>query len=118
MEVFKALRFLTINVWYTAWGPTFAARLRGLPAWIAALQPGVLALQWVLRDASLSACSVTHLPQSAAPPHSSPVSTAPRTVTSRESCLARDGARLYDQCDELLDGLGFHSVAYGAASPF
>lgn len=72
----------------------------------------------MLRDACLPACSVTHLPQSAAPPLSSPVSTAPRQVTSWESCLARDGARLYDQCHELLDGLGFHPVAYGAVSPF
>ncbi|OSX71239.1 hypothetical protein BU14_0574s0010 [Porphyra umbilicalis] len=113
MDTPKALRFMTINVWYTAGGPTYAARLAGLRAWIAALQPDVLALQEVLRDASLPACSVTSLPPPTPPPlRSSPPSPsgAPgegppprqpslatarrrRCTTSASSCSAASASR-------------------------
>jgi len=120
MDTPKALRFMTINVWYTAGGPTYAARLAGLRGWIAALQPDVLALQEVLRASSLPACSVTSLPPSTPPPLPSPLSpsAAPGEGPPATPAVNGDGAPPYDQCRELLAGLGFQAVAYGAASPF
>lgn len=116
MEVPRVIRFMTINVWYTAGGPTYAARLAGLRRWIAAVNPDVLALQEVLRDASLPACSVTQLAAGAAPGVVHPG--GGHECRSSDADGASPPAAPYDQSHELLDGLGFAAVAYGAASPF
>lgn len=125
MEVPQVLRFMTMNVWYTAGGPTYAARVAGLRRWIAAIQPDVLALQEVLRDASLPACSVTQLD---ARGKSRVVNSGSEQAVNGGggdgggSSDASGGASLppapYDQSHELLDGLGFAAVAYGAAGSF
>ncbi|KAK1862945.1 hypothetical protein I4F81_005511 [Pyropia yezoensis] len=122
----RVLRFMTINVWYTAGGPTYAARLAGLRRWIAAVRPDVLALQEVLRDASLPACSVTQL--DADGPSMAVHSGGQEEATGDGGGggggnIDGGGASLpppapYDQSHELLDGLGFAAVAYGAASSF
>lgn len=116
MEVPRVIRFMTINVWYTAGGPTYPARLAGLRRWIAAVNPDVLALQEVLRDASLPACSITQLAAGATLEAVHPGGEHVRCSSAGDGSLPP--AAPYDQSHELLDGLGFAAVAYGAASPF
>ncbi|GAB0488849.1 hypothetical protein MMPV_000060 [Pyropia vietnamensis] len=131
MEVPRVLRFMTINVWYTAGGPTYAARLAGLRRWIAAVQPDVLALQEVLRDASLPACSVTQLSARGTLKVASSGGENVANGGSGGGSGGSDGGGVsdggsdaslprapYDQSHELLEGLGFTAVAYGAASAF